>query len=46
MHYPVMLNNVLKAITNMKLQRKISIVDCNFGLGGHSNSILQTFPNS
>jgi 16S rRNA C1402 N4-methylase RsmH len=46
MHYPVMLQNVLKLIGNMKVHRNISIVDCNFGLGGHSNAILQAFPNA
>lgn len=46
MHYPVMLRNVIKTISNQHIQRKMEVVDCNFGLGGHSNAILKTFPNA
>ena len=46
MHYPVMLRNVIKAISNQHILRKMEVVDCNFGLGGHSNAILKTFPNA
>jgi 16S rRNA C1402 N4-methylase RsmH len=46
MHYPVMLNNVIKKISSMNMLRKFAVVDCNFGLGGHSNAILKTFSNS
>lgn len=45
MHYPVMLQNVIKAISALNIHRKITLADCNFGLGGHSNSILKQFPN-
>lgn len=41
MHYPVMLRNVLKSINNLKITRKINLLDCNFGLGGHSNAIVK-----
>ena len=44
-HYPVMLQNVLKAIASLNTHRIITVADCNFGLGGHSNAILKQFPN-
>jgi 16S rRNA C1402 N4-methylase RsmH len=46
MHYPVMVSNVIKAISSMNILRKFTILDCNFGLGGHSNKILNIFPNA
>jgi 16S rRNA C1402 N4-methylase RsmH len=46
MHYPVMVSNVIKSIKSMNMLRKFSVADCNFGLGGHSNAILNEFPNS
>ena len=45
-HYPVMVRDVLKGITQLGLQRQFQVADCNFGLGGHSNAILQKFPNA
>lgn len=46
MHYPVMLTNVIKAIGALNIRRKLNVLDCNFGLGGHSNAILKQFPNA
>ena len=40
-HYPVMLNEVLSFISDNK-----TIVDCTFGGGGYSSSILKNFKNS
>ncbi len=45
-HYPVMLDNVLQEIGSLRLKRTLRVADCNFGLGGHSNSILTKFPNA
>ena len=39
-HYPVMLNEVLSFISDNK-----TIVDCTFGGGGYSSSILKKFKN-
>ena len=40
-HYPVMLDEVSKFLTDNKL-----ILDCTFGGGGYSSKILEKFPNS
>lgn len=45
MHYPVMLSNTLTHIQSLKILRKAKLLDCNFGLGGHSNAILNKFHN-
>lgn len=44
-HYPVMYRNVITKIKNLNLSRTLKIADCNFGFGGHSHLILNTFPN-
>lgn len=45
-HFPVMCTNVISKIEAMQYARPFKVVDCNFGLGGHSSKILQTFPNA
>ena len=46
LHYPVMLNNVIQTIVKKNYLRPFMLVDCNFGLGGHSEGILKRFSNS
>lgn len=45
-HYPVMVKNVLKNISELHHSSRMKVVDCNFGLGGHSMAILQKFPQA
>lgn len=45
-HYPVMFANVLKNISELYLSSKFKVADCNFGLGGHSERILENFPQA
>lgn len=48
LHYPVMIENV-KSIMKQYLfedkNKKMSMLDCTLGLGGHSLSLLDAFEN-
>ena len=45
-HYPVMLENVINRVKNIKTTKTLRIADCNFGFGGHSVNIIKHFPNT
>ena len=45
-HFPVMASNVLNKMRSFPKMMPLKIVDCNFGLGGHSRLILKHYPNA
>jgi 16S rRNA C1402 N4-methylase RsmH len=45
-HFPVMASNVLTKIASLNIKRPLRIADCNFGFGGHSRKILESFSNA
>jgi 16S rRNA (cytosine1402-N4)-methyltransferase len=45
-HIPVMVEECLSLIRRLNKKDKLNILDCTFGLGGHTRHILENIPNS